>query len=193
VDRREQLSRLADEELMVLVAGADPEAYELIFDRHVSAAYSLAYRICGEAASADDATQDAMLGVWRSATSYRAHLGSVRSWILTIAHHRAIDLVRRRTRRDDRLLHDDTAAERLPATEDVEALALERELRGEVRELLDALPEEQRRVVELAFYAGFSQSEIAELLGLPLGTVKSRTRLGLIRLKRALEGTPANA
>jgi len=178
---------------MELVARADPEAYEVIFDRHVSAAYALAYRICGEAASADDATQDAMLGVWRSAGSYRAHLGSVRAWILTIAHHRAIDLVRRRTRRDLKLVHDEAAAERLPAGEDVEAHALEREQREEVRELLDALPEEQRRVVELGYYAGFSQAEIAEVLSLPLGTVKSRTRLGLIRLKRALEGDPANA
>ncbi len=178
---------------MALVAGADPEAYEVIFDRHVGAAYSLAHRICGEAASADDATQDAMLGVWRSAAGYRPHLGSVRAWILTIAHHRAIDLVRRRTRRDDRLLHDDTAAERLPSPEDVEARALESERRGEVRELLDALPGDQRRVLELAFYGGFSQSEVAQLLGLPLGTVKSRTRLGLIRLKRLLEGAPANA
>lgn len=190
---RDELSLLADEELMVLVAGADAAAYEVLYDRHAGAAYSLAYRICGERAGADDATQDAMLAVWRGAGGYRRHLGSVRSWILTIAHHRAIDHVRRRGRLSDRQVHDDALAERLPAADDTEAQALERENGREVRQLLGALPAEQRRIVELAFYGGFSQSELAGLLDLPLGTVKSRMRLALGKLRRAAEQAPAHA
>jgi RNA polymerase sigma-70 factor (ECF subfamily) len=184
---RRRLRALADEELMVLVARADADAYEVVYDRHVASAYSLAYRVCGDRASADEACQEAMLAVWRSAERYRAHLGSVRSWILTIAHHRAVDLVRRRTRISDRTSGDDGAAELLPAAEDTEREALAREQTREVQALLGALSPEQQRVVDLAFYGGFTQTEIAEVLAIPLGTVKSRMRLALDKLKGAVE------
>jgi RNA polymerase sigma-70 factor (ECF subfamily) len=190
---RDEHCLLADEELMVLVAGADPDAYAVLYDRHITAAYSLAHRICGEPAGADDATQEAMLAVWRSAGSYRSHLGSVRSWILTVAHHRAVDHVRRRTRTSERLVQDDEAAARLPAADDTEAQALDRESSREVRALLGTLSAEQRRIVELAFYGGFSQTEVAGLLDLPLGTVKSRMRLALGKLRRMVEEAPAHA
>jgi len=176
---------------MALVADANADAFAVLYDRHVKAAYSLAYRICGDRASADDACQDGMLAVWRGAGQYRAHLGSARSWILTVVHRRAIDHVRRRARVDGRLLHDDGAAEILPAGEDVEAEAMQREQRREVRGLLDALAPEQREVLRLGYYGGFSQTEIAELLDLPLGTVKGRMRLALARLRRTLEAAEA--
>jgi RNA polymerase sigma factor (sigma-70 family) len=113
---RARLLALADEELMALAAGADADAFEILHDRHAGVAFSLAYRICGDRASAEDAYQDAMLSVWRSAERYRPHLGSVRSWILTLVHHRAIDLVRRRARVDGPLVAAELAAE-APASE----------------------------------------------------------------------------
>ena len=170
---------------MALVAKADADAYEVVYDRHVAPAYSLCYRICGERASADEACQDAMLAVWRSAEGYRPHLGSVRSWVLTIAHHRAVDLVRRRTRVSERTADDERAAELLTAPEDTEREAFEHHASREVQELVAGLSREQQQVVRLAFYGGFTQTQIAEVLDLPLGTVKSRMRLALDRLKRA--------
>ena len=156
------LARMADEDLMALVADADADAFEVVYDRHADAAFALAHRILGSRAAADDACQDAWMAAWRSASRYDARVGSVRSWLLTIVHHRAIDHVRRRTRLRDRTVADDAAAERVPGADDTEALALARGERDETVAVLRELSKDQRDVVELAFYSGYSHSEIAD-------------------------------
>lgn len=182
----EQLNRIADEELMRLVASADPGAFEIVYDRHAQAVYGLAYRIAGSRALADDICQEAFLALWRSAERYDARLGSVRSWLLTITHHRAIDQLRRATRHEERRASDEGVAERVAAPDATDEEALRRHEAETTRTLLDDLPEDQRRVIELAFYSGYSHSEIAGLLALPLGTVKGRMRLGLEKLHTQL-------
>lgn len=190
-DRRERLARTADEDLMALAADADDQAFEVVYDRHCDAAFALAHRICGARAAADDACQDAFMDAWRAAGSYDPRGGSVRSWLLTIVHHRAIDHVRRITRTRDRTGGDEGAAGRLPARDDTQADALARAERTETLGLLEVLTEEQRRIVALAFYSGYSHSEIAEIVGLPLGTVKTRMRTGLATLRDHLDGARA--
>jgi RNA polymerase sigma-70 factor (ECF subfamily) len=185
--------RLADEELMALVVAMDADAFETLYDRHIDIAYALAYRVCGDAAGADEACQDAMLDVWRRARRYQPHLGSPRSWILTVVHHRAVDHVRRRGRVDARQLSDDDAAERVAGGEDVEARVLRDAQGEEVQGALAGLPDDQREVIRLAYYGGYSQTEIAASLGLPLGTVKSRMRLALEKLRRGLGEGAAHA
>ena len=173
---------------MALIADADADAYEVVYDRHADAAFALAHRILGSRAAADDACQDAWMAAWRSASRYDPRLGSVRSWLLTVVHHRAIDHVRRRTRLRDRTVADDAAAERVAGDDDTEALALAANDRDETAGLLHELSSDQRAVVELAFYSGYSHSEIADILELPLGTVKGRMRAGLEKLRHHLEG-----
>jgi RNA polymerase sigma-70 factor (ECF subfamily) len=188
--RYDRLCRTADEELMRLVGAADPDAFEVVYDRHVDAAYALAHRICGTRPAADDAVQEAFLAVWRSGARYDPAVGSVRSWVLSITHNRAIDGLRRLTRRQEAAL-----PEELPARGDdapgPEQLALQSAEAADTRRLLAQLPADQRKVIELSFYSGYSHSEIAELLDLPLGTVKGRMRLGLERVRQALTGGAA--
>ena len=186
--RSDQLARMADEDLMALIADADADAYEVVYDRHADAAFALAHRILGSRAAADDACQDAWMAAWRSASRYDPRLGSVRSWLLTVVHHRAIDHVRRMTRLRDRTIADDAAAERVAGDDDTEALAIAANERDEAAGLLLELSSDQRAVVELAFYSGYSHSEIADILELPLGTVKGRMRAGLEKLRHHLEG-----
>jgi len=186
--RSDQLARMADEDLMALIADADADAYEVVYDRHADAAFALAHRILGSRAAADDACQDAWMAAWRSASRYDPRLGSVRSWLLTVVHHRSIDHVRRMTRLRDRTVADDAAAERVAGDDDTEALALAADERELAAGLLDELSGDQRAVVELAFYSGYSHSEIADILELPLGTVKGRMRAGLEKLRHHLEG-----
>ena len=186
--RSDQLARMADEDLMALIADADADAYEVVYDRHADAAFALAHRILGSRAAADDACQDAWMAAWRSASRYDPRLGSVRSWLLTVVHHRSIDHVRRMTRLRDRTIADDAAAERVAGDDDTEALALAASDREVAAGLLEELSGDQRAVVELAFYSGYSHSEIADILELPLGTVKGRMRAGLEKLRHHLEG-----
>jgi RNA polymerase sigma-70 factor (ECF subfamily) len=176
--------RLADEELMPLVAAADAQAFRAILDRHGDAAFSLAYRICGARALAEDVTQEALLTLWRSARRYDPTRGSVRGWALTIVRSRAIDALRARGRQPSPALAGDanepTDVE-APQRTDAEALA--RLERGSILAALNGLPDEQRQAIELAYFGGFSQSEIAAMLEEPLGTVKGRMRLGLHKLR----------
>ena len=178
---------MADEELMALVAALDADAFEVVYDRHCGPAFALAFRICGSRPAADDVCQEAFLAAWRSAARFDPSVGSVRSWLLTIVHNRAIDQLRRVTRVRDRTISDDTAAERLAAPDDTEASAIAAQAVDEAAGMLERLPDEQRQVVELAFFSGYSHSEIAELLNLPLGTVKTRMRRGLERLRNHLQ------
>jgi RNA polymerase sigma-70 factor, ECF subfamily len=184
---RENLLHLADEELMALVADADADAFEVVYDRHVGAAYSLAHRICGQGPAAEDTCQEAFLAVWRSAARYDPAKGSVRSWLLTVVHHRAIDRVRRTTRHRAGIVGGEDAAALVPAADDTERGALERLDHEEMLGLVAALPVEQRQAISLSFYSGYSNSEVARILGIPVGTVKSRMRRGLERLRTAME------
>lgn len=187
----DRLSRLADEELMTLVAALDADAFEVIYDRHSGAAFALAFRISGSRPAADDVCQEAFMAAWRSAGRFDARAGSVRGWLLTIVHNRAIDHLRRATRLRDRTIADDSAAERVAAPDDTEAAAIALHASAEAAGLLERLPDDQRRVVELSFFSGYSHSEIAGLLELPLGTVKTRMRMGLEKLRRHLQEATA--
>jgi RNA polymerase sigma-70 factor (ECF subfamily) len=178
---------MADEELMPLVGRKDPEAFEVLYDRHGGAAYSLAYRIVGDRAAAEEVTQEAFISVWRSGARFDAARGSVRSWLLSVVRNRAIDFLRSRAGKAPKLTFDDDAAlEARPAAERTEEEALQRETAAEVRGALGKLPGEQSKVIELAYFGGFSHSEIARILGLPMGTVKGRMRLGLEKIRGEL-------
>jgi RNA polymerase sigma-70 factor (ECF subfamily) len=177
---------LADEDLMTLVRAGEARAFEVIFDRHAGPAFSLAYRMCGRRTLAEDIVQDAFVSIWRSGARFDQTRGSVRSWILSAVHHRAIDAFRRETAKQSLDVGDDAAAQRLPAAELTDAEAVRRDEAKRVRSALDALPADQRQVIELAYFGGFSHSQIADLLELPAGTVKGRMRLGLSKLRGAL-------
>jgi RNA polymerase sigma-70 factor (ECF subfamily) len=179
--------RLADEELMPLIGSKDPGAFEVFYDRHGGVAYSLAYRIVGERGAAEDVTQEAFISIWRSGARYDAARGSVRTWMLGIVRNRAIDALRSKASGAPKLnFDDDSILEHKPAPERTESEALRRETAEEVRGALDELPGEQSKVIELAYFGGFSHSEIAGMLGVPLGTVKGRMRLGLEKIRGEL-------
>lgn len=185
--RREKAERLADEELMPLVGRKDPEAFEVLYDRHGGAAYSLAYRIVGDRAAAEEVTQEAFISVWRSGARFDAARGSVRSWLLSVVRNRAIDFLRSRAGKAPKLtFDDDSVLEQRPAEERTEEEALQRETAAELRGAIGKLPGEQSKVIELAYFGGFSHSEIARILGLPMGTVKGRMRLGLEKIRGEL-------
>jgi RNA polymerase sigma-70 factor (ECF subfamily) len=185
--RASKAERLADEELMPLIGEKDPDAFEVFYDRHGGVAYSLAYRIVGERGAAEDVTQEAFISIWRSGTRYDAARGSVRTWMLGIVRNRAIDALRSRAGRAPKLdFDDDSILEHRPAEELTDSEALRRETAQEVRGALDELPGEQSKVIQLAYFGGFSHSEIAGMLDLPLGTVKGRMRLGLDKIRGEL-------
>ena len=185
--KREKAERLGDEELMPLIGEKDPAAFEVFYDRHGGAAYSLAYRIVGERAAAEDVTQEAFISIWRSGARFDQARGSVRSWMLSIVRNRAIDALRSKAGRAPKLAFDDEAIlEQRPSGEFTDTEALRRETAQELRGALGELPSDQSKVIELAYFAGFSHSEIAEVLGVPLGTVKGRMRLGLEKIRGQL-------
>jgi RNA polymerase sigma-70 factor, ECF subfamily len=188
--RRVGLRDLADEELMQLVREGDAPAFEIVFDRHGAASFSLAYRMCGRRGIAEDVVQEAFLSLWRSGARYDRTRGSVRSWVLSVVHNRAIDALRRGVVRDRHNLDDERAAERVAAPESTEVEAVRREEARHVRSALRELPSEQRHVIELAYFGGFTHTQIAQMLEVPVGTVKGRMRLGLTKMRLAL-GDPA--
>ncbi len=171
----------SDDELIAAVARGDHPALLALYDRHGRVAYGLAYRILGDAGAAEEAVQDAFLRIWRRASTFDPSRGMVRSWLLTIVHHCAIDQLRRRSGSPPVVAGLDEVAERqaVPdAWSDVSGRLESERVRGAVA----ALPSDQRRAIELAFFDGLTHREIAERDGLPLGTVKGRLRLGLRRL-----------
>jgi RNA polymerase sigma-70 factor (ECF subfamily) len=192
LSRRVDLRTLADEDLMALVQDGEARAFEVIFDRHSSAAFSLAYRMCGRRAMAEDVVQEAFMSLWRSGARYDRRRGSVRNWVLGVVHNRAIDAFRRGLVRDSRNVSDEGIADRLQASEQTDVEVARREEVREVRLALDELPPEQRQVIELAYFGGFTHVQIADMLDLPAGTVKGRMRLGLTKMRMAL-GDPAEA
>jgi RNA polymerase sigma-70 factor (ECF subfamily) len=183
---RPDLRELADEDLMPLVHEGNARAFEVVFDRHADAAFSLAYRMCGRRSMAQDIVQDAFLSLWRSGARYDRSRGSVRSWVLSVVRNRGIDMFRRETVRTGRDISAEGMVERMPAPDDVVLEAERRQDARGVRSALHDLPAEQRQVIELAYFGGFSHLQIAEMLGLPAGTVKGRMRLGLSKLRVAL-------
>jgi RNA polymerase sigma-70 factor, ECF subfamily len=180
------IRHLADEEVMQLVQQGDPRAFELLYDRHGGAAFSLAYRMTGNRTAAEDVSQDAFLSIWRSRLRYQPERGSVRTWVLGIVHNRAIDALRRSLVHERRRSTVEGIEERQEAPELTEVEVARREEARHVQSALDSLPEDQRRTIELAYFAGFTHSQIADMLDTPIGTVKGRMRLGLEKLRRHL-------
>jgi RNA polymerase sigma-70 factor, ECF subfamily len=180
------IQRLADEEVMVLLRDGNPDAFEVIYDRHGGAAFSLAYRMVGDRNVAEDVTQEAFLSMWRSRVRFDRERGSVRTWILGIVHHRTIDALRRNIAHDRRRTSAEGLEERQEAPERTEVEVARRDEAREVREAMQLLPGEQLEVVRLAYFGGFTHTQIAEMLDQPIGTVKGRMRLGLEKMRRAL-------
>lgn len=177
-----------DRELVDGVRARDEASFRALFGRYAPTALSLARRVVGQPFLAEEIVQEAFLAVWRNPDAYDADRGSVRSWLMGTVHHRAVDAVRRERSQRRRAL-DARGADLVvvpdPSDDVLDELGLPEE-RKAVRAALDDLPEEQRRVIELMYFGGLSQSTIAARLGLPLGTVKSRTLLGMRRLRAAL-------
>jgi RNA polymerase sigma factor (sigma-70 family) len=173
---------VTDEELLGRVAGGDETALAELYDRFSRVTYGLAVRVLRDRALAEDAVQEALLAVWRTAASFDARRGSASTWVLTLVHRRAVDLVRREERRRADPLDDAPVASGEATDETAEV----REQRRAVQAALAKLPTDQREALELAYYGGLSQSELAEKLGVPLGTVKSRMFAGLSKLRDLL-------
>src|SRR5215208_8336531 len=182
----QDLRDLADEDLMQLVRRGQAQAFELVYERHASAAFSLAYRIVGTRNGAEDVSQEAFLNIWRSGARYDRGRGSVRTWVLGIVHHRAIDHLRRSTVHDKRRAGDEGIQERFEAPERTDAEVARRDEARVVRSAMEELPSEQSQVIELAYFGGFTHVEIADMLETPVGTVKGRMRLGLKKLRDRL-------
>ncbi len=180
------IASLADEEVMHLVKEGDPRAFELLYDRHGGASFSLAYRMVGNRVTAEDISQEAFLSIWRSRARYQPERGSVRTWVLGIVHHRAIDALRRNLVHDRRRASAEGIEERHEARELTDVEVHRREDARQVRAALESLPEDQSRVIQLGYFGGYSHSQIAEMLEMPIGTVKGRMRLGLEKLRQGL-------
>src|ERR1700761_4634854 len=148
---KDKLRKLADEELMELIAGSDAGAFEVVLERHSDAAFSLAYRICGRRSLAEDIAQEAFLSVWRSGARYDRARGSVRTWTLGIVHNRAVDTLRRSGTHERRQISDEGIDETLEAPERTDEQAIEKATSQEIRGALAELPTEQRRVIDLAY------------------------------------------
>src|ERR671934_1239425 len=172
-----ELAHLSDEAVVALIARSDDSALAELYRRFGRLAYGLAFRILRDDALAQDAVQEAFLGVWRGAGRFSAERSKPSTWLLTLVHRRAVDLVRREERRRAEPLQPETERRGPEAgTADEAELATRRQA---IREALPELPPEQREAIELAYYGGYTQSELAERLGQPLGTIKSRMFTGL--------------
>ena len=184
------LGEARDRDLMKRVASRDEDAFRRLFRRYAPTAIALAQKVLRQPHLAEETVQEAFLSVWKNPAGYQADRGSVRAWLMSTVHHRAVDLVRReeaqRRRAEEAMTARDPAPED-PADVAVEEVGLPQE-RAAVRGALDDLPPEQRQVIELMYFEGMSQTRISERLALPLGTVKSRTLLGMRRLRAALAG-----
>ena len=180
-----------DRDVLDRIAGGQRDALEELYDRYRTMAYSIALRITNDAALAEDVVQDAFVGAWRNAARYVSERGSVRTWLLSIVHHRAVDALRRR-----RLTSELPGPEEPPpdamTLPDVWPEVAGRLLRLEILQALRTLSDVQREALELAYFGGLTQQEIARKTSTPLGTVKSRMRLGLLAMRRAMLGAGAD-
>jgi RNA polymerase sigma factor (sigma-70 family) len=177
--RRRRVTELSDEQLLEAIAAGDEGALGALYDRFGRVAYGVALRVLRDRALAEDAVQEAFLAIWRSAERYRIERAKPSTWVLTLVHRRAVDLVRREDRRRAEPLDEPPEA----AGDEVPEEAGLRERRAAVQTALRQLPDDQREALELAYYGGYTQSELAERLGVPLGTIKSRMFAGLTRLR----------
>jgi RNA polymerase sigma factor (sigma-70 family) len=178
------LAHLSDEAVVALTARSDEVALAELYDRYGRVAYGLALRVIRDEGLAEDAVQEAFLAIWRGAARFLPERGKASTWILTLVHRRAVDLVRREQRRRTEQLPEAEPVADGGSPDDALWLRLERE---RVQAALAQLPDQQREAIELAYYGGFTQSELAERLGEPLGTIKSRMFTGLARLRELLE------
>jgi RNA polymerase sigma-70 factor, ECF subfamily len=181
----QELASVTDEELLRRMATADAGALDLLYERNRAMAYALAVRITGDAALAEDVLQEAFLGIWRNASRYVVARASARTWVLSIVHHRAIDAVRRRRPVSELPDHESPPPASLVVPDAWEAVAGRLD-RAVIVTALATLPDVQRQAIELAYFGGLTQQEIAARTEAPLGTVKSRVRLGLLALRRQL-------
>lgn len=184
--RPTEISLLADEELLARVKAGDADAFGVIYDRHARVAYSLAFRLLGDRQSSEDLLQDAFLAAWRNAGTYSPLRGSVRGWLLSILHNRGVDRLRASAAMSRRQEALEQMELRRPPAPDAASQGVDSAMAEMVRAELDSLPDEQAQVITMAYYGGFTHREIAEMLALPLGTVKSRMRLGLDRLRQGV-------
>lgn len=178
----------SDEDLIAAVGRQDESAVAVLYDRYSGLAFSLAYRILSERGAAEDVVQDAFMSAWRRAATFQVGRGSVRTWLLSIVHHRAIDRLRGtpgRARHDAAL----DEVDRVIAVDDLWRQVEIIVQRDTLKASMATLPEEQRQTIELAYFSGYSQTEIAGAMGVPVGTVKGRMRLGLQKLRGMLAGT----
>jgi RNA polymerase sigma factor (sigma-70 family) len=180
------VAHLPDEALLALVARGDDDALAALYDRFGRVAYNIALRVLRDAELAQDAVQDAFLAAWRTAAAFDPRRGSASTWLLTLVHRRAVDVVRREQRRRTEPLEDEGTVAGGATDED----AWIRDRRRAVQAALAQLPPDQRQALELAYYGGLTQSELAERLGVPLGTVKSRMFAALGRLRDLLGDDP---
>jgi RNA polymerase sigma-70 factor (ECF subfamily) len=180
-----------DEQLVVALAAQQPDALGVLYDRYGAACYALAKRIVVDEMLAQDVVQEVLLAVWGGSATYQPDRGALSTWLLTLTHHKAVDVVRReqrhRLRRAD-LGQLDTTVSPDPPVDEQAAIAVRR---SRVRAALGSLPDSQREVLLLAYFGGYTQSEIAQLTGTPLGTVKTRTSAAVRRLRRLLDGLAA--
>ena len=187
---------LSDSELITMIAGSRSEAAHqalgVLYDRYGRLVYTIAYHVVGDSETAEEITQDAFVRVWEGAATYRGEIARVTSWLVSIARHRAIDELRRRGSRPEQnsiVWPDDPDQEsgyQMPALDNPEDTVGAAMQHSGVRQMVAALPPDQRRVLGLAYFKGMSHSEIAEHLGEPLGTVKSRIRMAMQRLRDAM-------
>lgn len=176
----------ADQALLARVSGGDAAALRVLYDGCAARAMSIAYRVLGSRSEAEEVVQETFVQVWRQAASYDAGRGGAMAWIATIVRSRALDRLRSRTAAERAVARSEDDPGTQPTAAPPSELAAQRELRAQVMAALSALPVEQRSAIELAYYEGLSHSEIAERLGDPLGTVKTRVRLGLAKLASVL-------
>ena len=180
-----QLTDVDDGALVARVAEGDVRAFETLYDRYRAQAFGLAVRLTGRRGTAEEVTQDAFLTLWRKASHYDPRRGNVGPWLLTFVRHRAIDSLRSGARRE-RTVELESAAEHLEAPDRTDDVVSAREQSRDAQRLVKELPAEQREVIELAYFGGMTQGEIAAKVGIPIGTVKGRSRLALEKLRRSV-------
>ena len=188
------LSGRTDDQILAALAQRDLSALEALYDRYSKVAYSLAYRIVGDRGNAEDVVQDAFLSVWRQAGTYKRERGAARTWLMSIVHHRSIDRLRSGASSSNTIPYEELPESREETTKPSIWQQAWNNVRGDlIRRALERLPVEQKKSIELAYFSGYTQSEIAELMGVPLGTVKGRMRIGLQKLRTMLEGLEIGA